>query len=235
MLGVDDNPAAIAHARERAAAASLPNASFACEDASQLEQRLKQTREQEEGLEQGRAHISGGAGARISQRELGISQRELGISQRELGEVDVVVALHACGGLSDVALGVSAACGASALVCTCCFNKHRRLCPAAAWGIREPQKDLLCRMADSDQPLVQAEARRTVSCLRLDALQRRHEQEEARGGGGASGGGGARGAVGVAAGGAGSGGGAGGAVRCSIKRFPESYSKQNTVLVAEAW
>ena len=147
----------------------------------------------------------------------------------------MVVALHACGGLSDVALGVSAACGASALVCTCCFNKHRRLCPAAAWGIREPQKDLLCRMADSDQPLVQAEARRTVSCLRLDALQRRHEQEEARGGGGASGGGGARGAVGVAAGGAGPGGGAGGAVRCSIKRFPESYSKQNTVLVAEAW
>ena len=61
----------------------------------------------------------------ISQPELGISQPELGISQAELGEVDVVVALHACGGLSDVALRLSAACGASALVCTCCFNKHR--------------------------------------------------------------------------------------------------------------
>ena len=72
-----------------------------------------------------------------------------------------------------------------------------------------------------------------MSCLRLDALQRRHEQEAARGRGGASGGGGARGAAG-GAGGAGGARGAGGAVRCSIKRFPESYSKQNTVLVAEA-
>jgi hypothetical protein len=33
----------------------------------------------------------------ISQLELGISQLELGISQLELDEVDVVVALHACG------------------------------------------------------------------------------------------------------------------------------------------
>ena len=32
-----------------------------------------------------------------SQPELGTSQPELGISQPELGEVDVVVALHACG------------------------------------------------------------------------------------------------------------------------------------------
>ena len=112
------------------------------------------------------------------------SQPELGTSQPELGEVDVVVALHACGGLSDIALRLSAACGASALVCTCCFNKHRlglgwdpnpnptptpspsrRLSPASAWGLGEAQKDLLCRMADSDQPQVQAEARRTVSCL----------------------------------------------------------------------
>ena len=33
----------------------------------------------------------------ISQAELGISQPELGISRAELSEVDVVVALHACG------------------------------------------------------------------------------------------------------------------------------------------
>ena len=74
-----------------------------------------------------------------------------------------------------------------------------------------------------------------VSCLRLDALQRRHHdrharEEHARARGGAGGGGRARGAAGAAAGRAG----AGGALRCSIKRFPESYSKQNTVLVAEA-
>jgi len=39
----------------------------------------------------------GGGLAPSSQLELGISQLELGISQLELDEVDVVVALHACG------------------------------------------------------------------------------------------------------------------------------------------
>ena len=38
---------------------------------------------------------------------------------------DVLVALHACGGLSDVALALAARSGASCLICTCCFNKHR--------------------------------------------------------------------------------------------------------------
>ena len=82
------------------------------------------------------------------------------------------------GGLSDVALRLSAACGASALVCTCCFNKHRSLCPATHWGAQEEQKDVLCRMADSVDDEVSMEARRVVSCMRLGRL--RDESRERR-------------------------------------------------------
>ena len=81
------------------AAAALPNARFACEDASRLERMLAggevggaaspkegvavaPTSQAELGISQPELGIS--------QPELGISQAELGISQPELGEVDVV-------------------------------------------------------------------------------------------------------------------------------------------------
>lgn len=41
--------------------------------------------------------------------------------------VDIVVGLHCCGGLSEVALNVAAASHASFLVCTCCFCSHPQL------------------------------------------------------------------------------------------------------------
>ena len=79
------------------------------------------------------------------------------------------------GGLSDVA-GVAAASGASCLVCTCCFGKHRALCSAAAWAppgaaLAESEKDVLCRMADSVDPAVSVEARRVISSMRLGRLR----------------------------------------------------------------
>jgi hypothetical protein len=47
----------------------------------------------------------------------------------EIDGVDVVVALHACGALSDVALGHAARHGAGFVVCPCCFlsNPHLRV------------------------------------------------------------------------------------------------------------
>eukprot|EP00933_Yihiella_yeosuensis_P083249 TRINITY_DN97441_c0_g1_i1.p1 TRINITY_DN97441_c0_g1~~TRINITY_DN97441_c0_g1_i1.p1 ORF type:complete len:171 (+),score=35.27 TRINITY_DN97441_c0_g1_i1:531-1043(+) len=38
---------------------------------------------------------------------------------------DIVVALHACGTLSDVAMSLAASNGASFCVCMCCFGKHQ--------------------------------------------------------------------------------------------------------------
>ena len=83
----------------------------------------------------------------------------------------LLVALHACGGLSDVALSLGAACGASCLVATCCFGKHRSLRPAVAWQVSEAHKDVLCRMADCVEPAIAIEARTVVSNLRLQAMR----------------------------------------------------------------
>lgn len=41
--------------------------------------------------------------------------------------VDMVIALHACGGLSDAALALAARRQVPFLLCTCCFTKHRPL------------------------------------------------------------------------------------------------------------
>jgi len=91
---------------------------------------------------------------------------------------DVLVALHACGGLSDVAMGLAARWRASAVVCSCCFNKHRRLSPASRWGLSEADKDVLCRMADCELPALSAPARHLASSLRL----RRFQQDLSPGG-----------------------------------------------------
>ena len=86
--------------------------------------------------------------------------------------VDLVVALHACGGLSDVALRFAARCAASALVVSCCWNKHRRLCPPARWGVSPRTKEVLCRLAESSEPRACRPAREAVCSLRLRALER---------------------------------------------------------------
>ena len=86
--------------------------------------------------------------------------------------VDLVVALHACGGLSDVALRFAARCAASALVVSCCWNKHRRLCPPARWGVTPRAKEVLCRLAESSEPRACRPAREAVCSLRLRALER---------------------------------------------------------------
>ena len=54
----------------------------------------------------------------------------------ELSQVDLVVGLHACGGLSDLIVAHAVAQGAAFVVCTCCFmsNRHLRLPPPSMGG-----------------------------------------------------------------------------------------------------
>ncbi|KAL1524813.1 hypothetical protein AB1Y20_019693 [Prymnesium parvum] len=85
----------------------------------------------------------------------------------DTAQIDLVVALHACGGLSDVALDLAALHHASALVCSCCYNKHRSFCPAERWGLEEEQKSVVCRMADSCDQRAADPARRLIGSLRL--------------------------------------------------------------------
>ena len=124
-------------------------------------------------------------------------------------KADLVVALHACGGLSDVALTVAARSGASCLVCTCCFGQHRALSPAASWGcppaatsgLDEAGKDVLCRMADSVEPAIANEARRIISSFRLGRLRASVRADRRL-------------------------------VDATIRTFPAAFSRQNVVLSA---
>jgi hypothetical protein len=180
---VDNNADAIAAAQERASASSLSNAHFICGNATELLAARPPSQLRDDG-------------AAVAENEL----------SRAIGRVHVLVALHACGGLSDVALELAASSGAAALVCTCCFNKHRGFSGAARWKIDEEEKDVLCRMADCVEPTVSAEARRVISCMRLARAQTvsqscdaAHEMRAAR-----------------------------------ICTFPRSFSRQNFVLVLGA-
>ena len=182
VFGIDTNKAAIAAARSRAAAAGLSNAHFTCGDARTLLQ-----------------HDSTGGTRRQADSGDGAG------SLSDLHGVDALVALHACGGLSDTALAIAAQFGASALVCSCCFNKHRRMSPAADWGLQESEKDVLCRMADCMDPTISAEARRVVSGMRLARASA--ISKSARGGRMVK--------------------------QTRIYMFPEAFSRQNFVLAME--
>ena len=102
ILGIDTNAQAVGAAAQRASAAGVANAHFICADAADL---LLDTPLRVQGT--------------------GLEGAEVGADVGGLEGVEVLVALHACGGLSDVALEAATHLGASCLVCTCCFNKHR--------------------------------------------------------------------------------------------------------------
>ena len=163
VLGVDTNAAAVDAARERAAAAGLRNVRFVTADAAAL-------------LE---ARAPPSAGARDGDAPLSAPERAAGLGWTagwHAGRrAELLVALHACGGLSDVALHAAAACGASCLVATCCFGKHRALrqrAPVRAWPLSGAGDEaVLCRMADCVEPRHHAEARTVVSNLRLERLR----------------------------------------------------------------
>ena len=75
--------------------------------------------------------------------------------------VDAVVALHACGGLTDAALALARAHGAQLLAVPCCFLKSPELCPGGGWS------RTLCRLAESDRRDISLRAMRAVNSRRL--------------------------------------------------------------------
>ena len=77
--------------------------------------------------------------------------------------VDAVVALHACGGLTDAALALARAHGAQLLAVPCCFLKSPELCPGGGWS------RTLCRLAESDRRDISLRAMRAINSRRLQA------------------------------------------------------------------
>ena len=150
VVGVDSSESSLAAARGRAAAARLANVRFVLLDESRMQMQLA-------------------GGARSG--ELAAALDEGGENQ-----LDLVLALRACGGLADAALSLASSRAASALVLPCCYAKHGDLCPADAhWRVPDADRRLLCQMADGGDeadPLA-VRARVLVGCLRLAAAARR--------------------------------------------------------------
>ena len=99
------------------------------------------------------------------------------------GKIDIIVALHACGGLSDVALGLAVYHNASFVICPCCFcsnrelrvRDQRKLLGISDW-LKIPHTDLYSlnllaeKQGDSHMSNV---GMHTVCALRSEAVERR--------------------------------------------------------------
>lgn len=127
---------------------------------------------------------------------------------------DVVMALHACGALSDVALGIAARHGASFCICQCCFKSNPNLqiggASAAQWLSASPTDVALtleaaATVGDAGTATL---GMHTVSALRAEAVLRHWRPSEAAG--------------------------ADGPPALRVARFPARYSPCNFCLVGEA-
>ena len=85
-------------------------------------------------------------------------------------ESDLIVGLHACGGLSDALLRLALGPRASFLICTCCFAGNGHLCRPGQWPF-EPaeEKAVLCRLAESIDRDIATPAQHAVNAGRLQA------------------------------------------------------------------
>ena len=93
-------------------------------------------------------------------------------AQDALPDVDFVVALHACGGLSDAALSFAARRKIPFMVCPCCHLKHTELEPPDGWASLCEAAPVLRQLAERDSCSASARALRTIASLRICAMQR---------------------------------------------------------------
>lgn len=115
----------------------------------------------------------------------------------QIPTVDVVVALHACGGLSDLALHYAAINQCRFLVCPCCYLKTPYCMPTCARAPIVPltvesapseteytERLALLRLAESDNRACSSRASLIINSQRLNALESiLHGQEGEKGGG----------------------------------------------------
>ena len=127
------------------------------------------------------------------------------------GDIDIVVALHACGALTDVAMGHAAASSAAFVICPCCFKSNpllRVLSSSAGQPTRKSVEewlavdpihyDLLKDIAEIQGDISLAnEAVHSICALRASAIEQQSENR----------------------------------LEVSIKSFPVAYSCRNFCLV----
>ena len=90
-------------------------------------------------------------------------------------DIDLVVALHACGGLSDAALGFAASRQIGFMICPCCHLKHPHLEPKDGWSSLcddSNANQILRRLAEIDRQDISCRALYIIAALRLQAVKR---------------------------------------------------------------
>ncbi|CAJ1400868.1 unnamed protein product, partial [Effrenium voratum] len=130
-------------------------------------------------------------------------------SRERLPAVDMVVALHACGGLSDAVLEFARQRQVPFLVCPCCHLKHQHLEPANGWssllpflaketGPNPPEEaQTLRQLAELDRRDISFRALKVIAALRLQAIGWNQR------------------------------------LRCTLGMFPEEFSQRNLVIIGE--
>jgi hypothetical protein len=95
------------------------------------------------------------------------------MSQSRRDEIDCVVALHACGDLSDMALSFARSISCNFVICPCCYPK-RYLAPFVPhWHTycKEEEVDSLTRLVElDDRPEVSRRAMVVINSMRKDAF-----------------------------------------------------------------
>jgi hypothetical protein len=129
------------------------------------------------------------------------------------GTVDIVVALHACGVLSDVAMAQAVSNNAAFVICPCCFRSNRNLrvpvlssihnepIPVEEWlGVEEEKFSALQMLAEVQGNIpLSSKAMHSICALRAAAFERHTNAP----------------------------------VRVSIRTFPLAYSTRNYCLVGK--
>ena len=128
-------------------------------------------------LERGRARAARG---RLANIEYACADASDARALKGDGAPDVVVALHACGPLSDVAARHAAIHGASLAMVSCCYMKHREMKPlaggmtAAEWlDVPAPMHEAVLRAAELQGDADVADvAMHSLAALRAAAVER---------------------------------------------------------------
>jgi SAM-dependent methyltransferase len=89
---------------------------------------------------------------------------------------DLVIGLHACGGLGEYAVALAVESAASFIICTCCFNSNPHLALLTRRGSSQLSLDVvrtLCRLAEkpTDPPGVSRAAMQAVNAVRLSVIE----------------------------------------------------------------
>ena len=125
-------------------------------------------------------------------RQLGLNVNFCNMDFAEVNElpsdIDMLVALHACGGLSDAALDFAYSRQIPFIICPCCHLKHLHLEPTGGWSSlcdlesrsfeskesEEQSSQVLRKLAELDRRDISWRALRVIAALRMKSIKKKY-------------------------------------------------------------